>query len=80
MAKKYDEDGLRGPAIASIICGVGSWIVFAIALAPLSVVFAILSLKSKDNTTRTLGIVGLVIGIVALSLLLFSYAILSAVI
>lgn len=79
MTKKNDEDGLRGLAIASIICGVGSWIVFAAALAPLSVVFAILSLKSKDNTTRTLGIVGLVIGIVALSLLIYSLIIISAI-
>ncbi len=80
MTKKYDEDGLRGLAIASIICGVSSWIVLAIVLAPLSIVFAILSLKSKDNTTRTLGIVGLVIGIVTLALLLFSYAILLSMI
>lgn len=80
MAKKYDEDGLRGLAIASIICGVSSWIVLAIVLAPLSIIFAILSLKSRDNTTRTLGIVGLVIGIVTLALLLFSYAILLSMI
>lgn len=80
MTKKYDEDGLRGLAIASIICGVSSWIVLAIVLAPLSIVFAILSLKSKDNTTRTLGIVGLVIGIVTLALLLFGYAILLSMI
>lgn len=79
MTKKNDEEGLRGLAIASIICSVTSWIAFAIVLAPMGIVFSILSLRSRDNTTRTCAIVGLVIGVVTLALLLFSFAVISAI-
>lgn len=78
MAKKNDEAGLRGLATASIICSVMSWVVLAIVLAPMGIVFAILALKSKDNTTRTCAIVGLVIGVVTLALVLYSLIIISA--
>lgn len=75
MAKKEDEAGLRGLAIASVICSLASWVAFAIVLAPMGIVFAILALKSKDNTTRTWAIVGLVTGIVVASLMLFGFLI-----
>ena len=79
MTTNNNEDGLKGLAVASIVCGVTSWIVLAIVLAPMGVVFGCLALKSKDNSTRNCAIVGLIISIVALSLLLFNYAIIAGV-
>lgn len=79
MTKKTDEDGLKGLGVASIVCGVMSWIVLAIVLAPMGVVFGCLALKSKDNSTRNLAIIGLIVSVVALSLTLFSYAIIAGV-
>lgn len=70
-----NNEGLKGLAIASIVCGTASWLVFAIILAPLGTIFGILAMKSKDETTKTIAIVGLVISIVALSLTLLSIAI-----
>lgn len=74
-----NDDGLKGLATASIICGALSWVIFAIVLSPLGVVFGCLALKSKDNSTRNLAMVGLIVSIVALSLTLFSYAMIYSV-
>ena len=67
-----NNDGLKGLAIASIICGVASWFVLAIALAPMSAIFGGIALKSNDNSTRAMATIGLVIGIVSTALFLFS--------
>lgn len=72
-----NNDGLKGLAIASIICGVVSWFVLAIALAPMSAIFGGIALKSNDNSTRAMATIGLVIGIVSTALFLFSMAILA---
>ena len=72
MSKNNNEDGLKGLAIASIICGVVSWLVLAIVLAPMSAVFGGLALKAKDNSTRAMATIGLVIGVVSTALYLFS--------
>ena len=72
MSKNNNEDGLRGLAIASIICGVVSWLVLAVVLAPMSAIFGGLALNTKDNSTRTMATIGLVIGVVSTALYLFS--------
>lgn len=72
-----NNDGLKGLAIASIICGVASWFVLAIALAPMSAIFGGIALKTNDNSTRAMATIGLVIGIVSTALFLFSMAILA---
>lgn len=72
MSKNNNEDGLRGLAIASIICGAVSWLVLAVVLAPMSAVFGGLALKTKDNSTRAMATIGLVIGVVSTALYLFS--------
>lgn len=72
MSKNNNEDGLKGLAIASIICGVVSWLVLAIVLAPMSAVFGGLALKAKDSSTRAMATIGLVIGVVSTALYLFS--------
>lgn len=72
MSKNNNEDGLRGLAIASIICGVVSWLVLAVVLAPMSAIFGGLALKTKDNSTRAMATIGLVIGVVSTALYLFS--------
>ena len=77
MAKK--DDGLRGIGIASVVCGIASWLILGIILSPISIVFGAMAMKSKDNTTKTWGTAGLVIGIVSLSLLLFSFIILASI-
>lgn len=69
-----NNDGLLGLAIASIICGVGSWFAFAIVLAPLGVVLGLLSLGSKNSTAKNCAIVGLMVSIVSLALFLFTMA------
>jgi len=79
MAKTNQDDGLQGLAIASIICSSLSWLVLGIILAPLGVAFGAISLKSSNSSTRTLGICGLVIGVVSLTILVFSFMILAAV-
>ena len=72
-----NNDGLKGLAVASIVCGITSWLVLAIVLAPMGTIFGVLALKSKDNSTRNLAIIGLIVSIVALSLTLFSFAIIA---
>lgn len=74
-----NNDGLKGLAIASIICGVASWFVFAIVLAPMSAIFGGLSLKSDDNSTRSMATIGLVIGVVSTAMFLFSMIILASI-
>lgn len=70
-----NEDGLKGLAVASIVCGIVSWFVLAIALAPMSAIFGGLALKSNDNSTRAMATIGLVIGVVSTALYLFTMAI-----
>lgn len=71
------DDGLKGVAIASVVCGIGSWFILGIVLAPLGVVLGVMGMKSQDSSTKTWATVGMVVSIVALSLLLFSFAILA---
>lgn len=71
------NDGLKGIAIASVVCGIGSWFILGIVLAPLGVVFGVMAMKSQDSSTKTWATVGMAVSIVALSLLLFSFAILA---
>jgi fructose-specific phosphotransferase system IIC component len=76
MTTNNNEDGLRGLAVASIICGVASWFVLAVVLAPMGTIFAVLAMKAKDSSTKTLAIVGLVIGIVSLMIMFAAMSIL----
>ena len=76
MTTNNNEDGLRGLAVASIICGIASWFVLAIVLAPMGTIFAVLAMKAKDSSTKTLAIVGLVIGIVSLMIMFAAMSIL----
>ena len=56
--------------IASIICGALSWLVFGIILAPIGLALGLVGL-SKDNN-KIPATIGLIISVVALSVLLFS--------
>lgn len=71
------DDGLRGMAIAGLLCGATSWVVLGIVLAPLGLVFSIVSVKSKDATTKTIATIGVVVSAVALAVLLFSLAVIA---
>ena len=78
MAKK-DESGLRGLATASLICSIASWLILGIVLAPLGIIFGIMSLNSKNSGTKTMATVGLVIGVVSITVYIFSVMILLSV-
>ena len=73
-----NDNKLTGYAVASIACGIGSWFVLGIILAPLGVVFAIIGMKSQDSSTRTMATLGMVISVAALSLLAFAMIILAS--
>ena len=75
MATNNNEDGLKGLAVASVICGIASWFVLAVVLAPMGTVFAVLAMKAKDSSTKTWATIGLTIGIVSVAFLLFSWTI-----
>lgn len=70
-----NEDGLKGLAVASVICGIASWFVLALVLAPMGTIFAVLAMKAKDNSTKTWATIGLIIGVVSLAFLLFSLSV-----
>lgn len=61
--------------IISIVCGVLSWIVFGIILAPIGLVLGIIGInKDKNKVPAT---IGLIVSVVALAVLLFSVMIAS---
>ena len=73
-----ENDGMKGLAVAGVICGIASWFVLGIVLAPLGLVFSIVSMKSKDASTKTLATIGMTISVVAVSFLIFSLALISS--
>ena len=73
-----ENDGLKGLAIAGLVCGTASWLILGIVLAPLGLVFSILAMKSKDSSTKTIATVGMTISVVAVSFLIFSIAVLAS--
>lgn len=73
-----ENDGMKGLAVAGVICGIASWFVLGIVLAPLGLVFSIVSMKSKDASTKTLATIGMAISVVAVSFLIFSLALISS--
>ena len=75
MTTNNNEDGLKGLAVASVICGIASWFVLAIVLAPMGTIFAVLAMKAKDNSTKTWATIGLTLGIVSVAFLLFSWTV-----
>lgn len=75
MSTNNNEDGLKGLAVASVICGIASWFVLAIVLAPMGTIFAVLAMKAKDNSTKTWATIGLTLGIVSVAFLLFSWTV-----
>ncbi len=77
MAKQNDEDGLKGLAIAGVICGIIAWFTFAIVIAPMGIVFSILALRSNDNSTKTWATTGLVVNTIELVLMMFSLSLIA---
>ena len=75
MTTNNNEDGLKGLAVASVICGIASWFVLAIVLAPMGTIFAVLAMKAKDNSTKTWATIGLTLGVVSVAFLLFSWTV-----
>ena len=61
--------------MASVICGIASWFVLAVVLAPMGTVFAVLAMRAKDNSTKTWATIGLTLGIVSVAFLLLSWTI-----
>ena len=56
--------------IGSIVCGVLSWFVLGIVLAPLGLVFGCIGI-SKD-TNKVPAVIGLVVSCIALAVIVFS--------
>ena len=77
---KNDKNQEESVAIGvmSIVCSIASYAVLGIFLAPAGVILGCIAL-SKGSTNRALGIVGIVAGGIALAMLFFSLAALTAV-
>lgn len=64
--------------IISIVCGVLSWVVLGIVLAPIGVVLGIIGLSKDQN--KVLATIGLIVSLIALTIVAYSMIILSAVV
>ena len=64
--------------IISIVCGVLSWIVLGIVLAPIGVVLGIIGLSKDQN--KVLATIGLIVSLIALTIVVYSMIIVSAIV
>lgn len=65
---KRNEDTLEGFAVASVLCGLVSWVAFAIVFAPLGIIFGMMSLKSNKTPVIICGTIGLMVSAVSFAL------------
>lgn len=75
MTKK--DDGLRGIAVASLICSILSWLVFGIVLAPVGLALGLASIKSKNDMTSVIATIGAILGAISLVLLIMSFVVIA---
>lgn len=76
MTTKQEESVAIG--VMSIVCSLASYAILGIVLAPLGIVLGCVALR-KGETNKTLGIVGIIIGAIAVAILLFSLFLASSI-
>lgn len=72
-SKKELEKGYSGLATAALIMAIVGWLVLGIILEPIALVFAIMSQKTENNTTRTVSTIALIISLVGLLLVVIFF-------
>lgn len=65
-------------AVASLVCSLVSWVVFGIILAPLSIVFGVISLSKKERNSG-MAIAGIIIGSIATAVCVLSLIVISSI-
>lgn len=72
------ENNQSSYAVASLVCSILSWVVLGIVLAPLSIIFGVISLSRKEKSAG-MAIAGIIIGSIATAVCVFSLIIISSV-